>query len=119
MEQFTNYENHIDDYHIFNKNDRFTATYLGYSLTFRVSEIKIDFVRYELRDGTIEISQEPIIITKSGMVWTSHVCGALLEFYGRGQATYSICPAKKTWVSMRGPLKKGEKTLYPYALGES
>jgi hypothetical protein len=103
-----------EDYHQFKAGDRFTALLLGYSRTYRVAKVELRTVRYSDDD----VSQEPVIVTKSGLVWTTHVCGALLDFYGRAGVDYVPCPATKTWRSWYGPLKKGERASEPYAIGE-
>lgn len=102
-----------EDYHKFKVGDRFHALLLGYSHTYRVAKVEVCTVRYD-----DEISVEPVIITKSGLVWTTHICGALLDFVGRGGVDYEPSPAAKTWRSWYGPLPKGEHTSEPYAIGE-
>lgn len=103
-----------DDYQQFKVGDRFTALLLGYSRTYHVAKIELRVVQYNDED----VSQEPVIVTKSGLVWTTHVCGALLDFHGRAGVDYVPCPATKTWRSWNGPLTKGERASEPYAIGE-
>ena len=103
-----------DDYHQFKVGDRFTAMLLGYNRTYRVARVEMRVVKYKDDD----VSREPVNVTKSALVWTTHISGALLDFYGRAGVDYVPCPASKTWRSLYGPLKKGERTSEPYAIGE-
>ena len=99
------------EYYSFLPGDRFVALFLGYSNTYRVKKVFKAKVRYSNDD----ISDEYILETKSGLVWTTHVCGALLDF-GPGDG-YTPSPALKTWLSRK--LDKGERSIEPYAIGEN
>ncbi len=108
-----NYRDFPNEYNDFKVGDRFRATFLGMTLIYRVVKIEIQKVKYKN-----EIHEEPIVTTKSGLVWTTHICGALLDFFGRGGADYTPSPAIKTWVSSYYKVAKNERTLEEYALGE-
>lgn len=97
------------EYHTFKPGDRFNALFVGYSNTYRVKRVFDAKVVYSDTDMSIE----PVVETKSGLVFTTHVCGALLDFAGD---YYTPCPATKTWLSYK--LDKGEIATNPYALGE-
>lgn len=99
-----------NEYIPFEKGDRFSALLLGYAHIYRVKRVEMRTVKYEK-----EIKKEPIIVTKSGLVWTTHVCGALLDFDGKS-ADFVISPCVKTWISYK--LKAGERATNPYAPGE-
>lgn len=114
----TDYKDFPDEYIQFKVGDRFTAMLLGYYGTYRVERIEIATVEFPGNDyHPYEIRREPVIITKGGLVWTTHVCGSLLEYSGR-KSEYKTSNASKTWVSMNGPLKKNERSMYDYAIGE-
>lgn len=98
-----------DEYHTFKPGDRFSALFVGYSNTYRVKKVFEANVVYSDEDSCVE----PIVETKSGLVFTTHVCGALLDFAGD---YYTPSPAKKTWLSYK--LEKGERAINPYAIGE-
>jgi len=100
-----------EEYYEFKPGDRFVALFIGYRNTYRVKKVFKAKVLYSEDD----ISDEYILETKSGLVWTTHVCGALLDF-GPGDY-YSPSPAKKTWLSRK--LDKGERSDVPYAIGEN
>ncbi len=106
-----------DEYSTFEVGDRFRALFQGMTLVFRVAKIEIANVLYERSEGN-EIVSEPVIITKSGLVWSTHVSGYLLDFYGRGGADYFPCSMGKTWIGSYYRVAKGEKVSDPYALGE-
>jgi hypothetical protein len=101
-----------DEYRTFKKGDRFHALLIGYGNTYRVAKVELRVVLYPDGDQCLE----PVVITKSGLVWTTHVCGALLSYFGRTGIDYECAGASKTWLSYK--LDKGEIKQSPYALGE-
>jgi len=100
-------------HHAFKVGDRFEALLLGYQRTYRVAKLKMAHVDY---GDTVD--SELVIITRSGLVWTTHVCGALLDFVGRAGVDYTPSPAQKTWRCLNGPLAAGDRKHTPYAVGE-
>jgi len=99
-----------DDYHSFKPGDRFNALFVGYANTYRVKKVFEAKIQYP-RENSPRI--EKVVETKSGLVFTTHVCGALLDFAGEH---YVPCPAPKTWLSYK--LEKNEIKVNPYAIGE-
>jgi len=108
------YTEDLENYCTFEVGDRFYALFMGYKNVYRVKEIKLAKVLY----GDDEIRIEPIIITKSGLVWSTHISGNLLDFYGRGGADYTPSSAPKTWIGSYYKIEKNEIAECDYAIGE-
>ena len=100
----------MSDYTSFSVGDRFVALFVGYTGVYRVKKVFEGWVNYE---GEVAPCKEWLVETKSGLVWTTHVCGSLLDFSG---SYYTPSPACKTWLSRK--LDKGERSTEQYALGE-
>lgn len=101
---------------------RVAVLLFSYYATVRVKRVFTDTVYYMTHTGPC-IDTETLFETRSGLIWTTHPCGKLLEFYGRGvpdlckPATWSIVAAPKTWV--RYVLAAGEARADDWAIGES
>jgi len=102
-----------EEYNTLNVGDRFTAMLMGYQRTYRVVKVEYAIVLYP-NDKQI---REKIVTTKSGLVWSTHVSGALLSFYGRYGIDYKIAYINKMW--LQHVLDKGERRTCRWALGES
>lgn len=79
----------------------------GYCAVVRVKRVFVGTVYY--RDS---VDEETLFETKSGLVWTTHPCGALLSFHCR----WAPAGAGKTWI--RHVLAPGEKREDSWAIGE-
>lgn len=106
-----------DDAFVVAPGSRVAVLLFSYYTTVRVKRVFTDTVYY-----ATSVDTEVLFETISGLVWTTHPCGKLLDFYGRGTplgetATWSPAGAPMTWI--RRVLEPGERRVDDWAVGES
>jgi hypothetical protein len=109
-----------DEPYIVQPKDRVAVMLFGFYAVVKVKRVFTDTVYYNGHSVTVDV--ETLFETKSGMIWTTHPCGSLLSFHGRGTplgvcATWTPALAKLTWI--RRVLQLGEKREDDWALGEA
>jgi len=106
-----------DTPYIVQERNRVAVLLFGYFAVVRVKRVFVSSVYY----GDA-VEEATVFETSSGLCWTTHPCGRLLDFYGRGTpsgeyAEYEVSAAQQTWI--RHVLQPGERSADPWALGEA